>query len=137
MIAGPYEAKELPPLVATSQKVKVHLYASQIDLGVYYTPLQGQRPIYIFPPPREALYLWDVREARRQGAVQHMFWAAFGHVSYTPLVPLVGNVNAVGIYNLNGFILSLFLQTGACSLYRQVPVKGPRGRVYGLAAVFA
>src|SRR6478609_1404059 len=73
---------------------------------------QGMRPIWTFLSPREALRVQDVQEARRLGAVRQMFWAAFGHRSRTPLVPLVGNVNAIGIYELYSFILPWFLQSG-------------------------
>lgn len=73
---------------------------------------QGMRPIWTFLSPREALRVQDVQEARRLGAVRQMFWAAFGHGSRTPLVPLVGNVNAIGIYELYSFILPWFLQPG-------------------------
>ncbi|KAJ0129920.1 Uncharacterized protein HZ326_26973 [Fusarium oxysporum f. sp. albedinis] len=68
----------------------------------------------------------DVREARRQGAVQQMFWAAFGHVSRTPLVPLVGNANAVGIYNLYAFILPWFLQSGDIFMHDNASVHTAR-----------
>ncbi|KAF5234251.1 hypothetical protein FAUST_7711 [Fusarium austroamericanum] len=73
---------------------------------------QGMRPIWTFLSPREALRVQDVQEARRLGAIRQMFWAAFGHESRTPLVPLVGNVNAIGIYKLYSFILPWFLQPG-------------------------
>ncbi|KAJ3456018.1 hypothetical protein MRS44_016041 [Fusarium solani] len=51
-------------------------------------------------------------ESRRQGAVRQMFWAAFGQRSRTPLVPLVGNVNSEGIYDLYNCVLPWFVQQG-------------------------
>lgn len=51
-------------------------------------------------------------EVRRQGTIRQMFWAAFGRRCRTPLVPLIGNVNAEGIYNLYNFILPWFIELG-------------------------
>lgn len=66
---------------------------------------QGIRPIYTFLRPSEQIEQGDVAHPRPQGAVRQMFWAAFGPQSRTPLIPLVGNVNAQGIYDLYSFIL--------------------------------
>jgi transposase len=87
---------------------------------------QGLRPIWTFLSPREALRVQDVREARRQGAVRQMFWAAFCHGSRTPLVPLVGNVNAIGIYELYSFILPWFLQSGDIFMHDNASVHTAR-----------
>ncbi|KAG5826458.1 hypothetical protein H9Q74_003441 [Fusarium xylarioides] len=87
---------------------------------------QGLKPIWTFLSPREALRVGDVQEARRQGAVRQMFWAAFGHVSRTPLVPLVGNVNAVGIHHLYSFILPWFLRAGDIFMHDNASVHTAR-----------
>ncbi|KAL7755582.1 hypothetical protein ACKLNR_014680 [Fusarium oxysporum f. sp. zingiberi] len=87
---------------------------------------QGVRPIWTFLSPREALRVQDVSEARRQGAVRQMFWAAFGHGSRTPLVPLVGNVNAIGIYDLYSVILPWFLQPGDIFMHDNASVHTAR-----------
>ncbi|KAJ0135309.1 hypothetical protein HZ326_20819 [Fusarium oxysporum f. sp. albedinis] len=87
---------------------------------------QGVRPIWTFLSPREALRVQDISEARRQGAVQQMFWAAFGHGSRTSLVPLVGNVNAIGIYDLYSIILPWFLQPGDIFMHDNASVHTAR-----------
>ncbi|KAJ0128639.1 putative integral membrane protein [Fusarium oxysporum f. sp. albedinis] len=87
---------------------------------------QGVRPIWTFLSPREALRVQDVSEARRQGAVRQMFWAAFGHGSRTPLVPLVGNINAIGIYDLYSVILPWFLQPGDIFMHDNASVHTAR-----------
>ncbi|KAL5603979.1 hypothetical protein FOVSG1_006729 [Fusarium oxysporum f. sp. vasinfectum] len=87
---------------------------------------QGLRPIWTFLSPREVLHVQDVREARRQGAVQQIFWAAFGHGSRTPLLPLVGNVSDEGIYELYAFILPRFLQSGDIFTHDNVSVHTAR-----------
>ena len=55
-----------------------------------------------------------------------MFWAAFGHGSRTPLVPLVGNVNAIGIYDLYSVILPWFLQPGDIFMHDNASVHTAR-----------
>ncbi|KAF5700393.1 transposable element tc3 transposase [Fusarium mundagurra] len=87
---------------------------------------QGMRPTWTFLSPREALRVQDVQEARRIGVIRQMFWAAFGHGSRTPLVPLVGNVNAIGIYELYSFILPWFLQPGDIFMHDNASVHTAR-----------
>lgn len=87
---------------------------------------QGIRPIYTFLRPSEQIEQGDVTHTWLQGAVRQMFWAAFGPQSRTPLIPLVGNVNAQGIYDLYSFILPWFLESGDIFIHDNASVHTTR-----------
>ena len=86
----------------------------------------GQRAQWTFLRPREQLEQRDVHEVRRQGAVQQIFWAAFGPDQRSGLIAIDGYADGQLIYDLHASFLPDFVGPNDIFMHDNAPVHTAR-----------